>query len=354
MTGADSGADPGARPGWRWDVALSFAGAQRDYVEQVAAVLKARGVGCFYDVDEQTELWGRYLAEELPAIYGEQAAAVVMFVSAEYAAREWTRLERRAALARAVRERRDYVLPARFDDTPLPGLPSDMATVDLRTRTPQQFAAMIAGKLAALAASAASADAGGCAPERPVGRVAGRARRPGRGRIDPAPRPMPTMGKPPGGWPSHRRPGDQDPLASPKPRNFAVRDYRRWLLREGPIKRSVVYASSALTAIDDFYLSAASARRRSTGTTCPAGTPRWRRRPGSASCARSSRSPHRATGASPSSPATPAPASAKSCAWTSATCAAQPAKASRASTARATRSARSLSTSNSGPSLSSD
>jgi len=49
----------------------------------------------------------------------------VVFVSAEYAARDWTRLERRAALARAVRERREYVLPARFDDTPLPGLLSD-------------------------------------------------------------------------------------------------------------------------------------------------------------------------------------------------------------------------------------
>ena len=51
-----------------------------------------------------------------------------------------------------------------------------------------------------------------------------------------------------------RRPGDQDPLVSPKARDFAVRDYRRWLLHEGPIKRSVVYANSALTAIDDFYL----------------------------------------------------------------------------------------------------
>ena len=113
--------------------------------------LKARGVRCFYDADEQIELWGKYLAEELPAIYGEQAAAVVVFVSAEYAARDWTRLERRAALGRAVRERREYVLPARFDDTPLPGLLSDMVTVDLRGRTPQQFAAMIADKLAALA-----------------------------------------------------------------------------------------------------------------------------------------------------------------------------------------------------------
>ena len=143
-----------ARPGWRWDVALSFAGAQRDYVKQVAEALKARGVRCFYDADEQIELWGKYLAEELPAIFGEQAAVVVVFVSAEYAARDWTRLERRAALARAVRERREYVLPARFDDTPLPGLLSDMVTVDLRGRTPQQFATMIAAKLAGLAIAA--------------------------------------------------------------------------------------------------------------------------------------------------------------------------------------------------------
>ena len=111
--------------GWRWEVALSFAGAQRPYVEQVAQALKARGVRCFYDADEQIELWGKYLAEELPVIYGEQAAAVVVFISAEYAARDWTRHERRAALNRAVRERREYVLPARFDDTPLPGLLSE-------------------------------------------------------------------------------------------------------------------------------------------------------------------------------------------------------------------------------------
>ena len=177
MTGADGGAGPGAGPGWQWDVALSFAGAQRDYVEQVASALKARGVRCFYDADEQIELWGKYLAEELPAIYAEQAAAVVVFVSAEYAARDWTRLERRAALNRAVRERREYVLPARFDDTPLPGLLSDLVAVDLRTRTPQQFAAMIADKLARLAitASAPSADAGDPArdvePAPPAGAV---------------------------------------------------------------------------------------------------------------------------------------------------------------------------------------
>ena len=152
-TGAVGVAGPGAAPGWRWDVALSFAGAQRDYVEQVAQALQARGLRCFYDADEQIDLWGKYLAEELPAIYGEQAATVVVFVSAEYATRAWTRLERRVALGRAVRERQEHVLPARFDDTALPGLLSDMVWVDLRGRTPQQFAAMIANKLATLGIS---------------------------------------------------------------------------------------------------------------------------------------------------------------------------------------------------------
>ena len=151
MVAADGGVPSrGVRAKWQWDVALSFAGAQRGYVERVADELRAQGVRCFYDADEQIDLWGRYLAEELPAIYGEQAAVVVVFVSAKYAARDWTRLERRAALNKAVRERQEYVLPARFDDTPLPGLLSDMVVVDLRTRTPQQFAAMIAAKLAAL------------------------------------------------------------------------------------------------------------------------------------------------------------------------------------------------------------
>ncbi len=70
-------------------MALSFAGAQRDYVGQVAAALKARGVRCFYDEDEQVRLWGAHLAEELPRIYAEESAAVVVFISADYARCIW-------------------------------------------------------------------------------------------------------------------------------------------------------------------------------------------------------------------------------------------------------------------------
>ena len=165
MAGADGGPGPGAGPGRRWDVALSFAGAQRDYVGQVAAALKARGVRCFYDADEQIRLWGTHLAEELPRIYARESAAVVVFVSADYAARDWTRLERRAAFSRAVREAGVYVLPARFDDSALPGLLPDLVAVDLRDYTPEQFADLVAAKLADL----------GYQPVPPAGRRSGSA-----------------------------------------------------------------------------------------------------------------------------------------------------------------------------------
>jgi hypothetical protein len=78
---------------------------------------------------------------------------VVVFLSADYAGRDWTRLERRAAFSQAVAEAGVYVLPARFDDSELPGLLPDVVTIDLRRYTPAQFADLIVEKLADLATS---------------------------------------------------------------------------------------------------------------------------------------------------------------------------------------------------------
>ena len=153
MTGADGGAGPDPSPGRRWDVALSFAGAQRDYVGQVAEALKARGVRCFYDADEQVRLWGTHLAEELPRIYALESAVVVVFISADYAGQPWTRLERRAAFSQAVIEAGVFVLPARFDDSELPGLLRDVVAIDLRRYTSGQFADLVVAKLADLGIS---------------------------------------------------------------------------------------------------------------------------------------------------------------------------------------------------------
>ncbi len=62
----------------------------------------------------------------------------------------WTKLERRSALAKALQEKKVYVLPARFDNTELPGLLPTVAFVELRNETPQTFAQKIIRKLVKL------------------------------------------------------------------------------------------------------------------------------------------------------------------------------------------------------------
>jgi hypothetical protein len=120
-----------------FDVCLSFAGEQRDYVERIAVALKNAGLKVFYDQDGDiaASLWGRDLGEVLDYVYRQGSRFCVMFVSADYAAKAWTRHERRSALARAI-EHDEYVLPARFDDTELPGLRPTIAYLDLREIAP--------------------------------------------------------------------------------------------------------------------------------------------------------------------------------------------------------------------------
>jgi hypothetical protein len=130
-----------------YDVALSFAGEDRAYVELVAESLKRKGVRVFYDKFEEVDLWGKNLYEHLSDVYLKSARFTVMFISQYYAAKVWTNHERRAAQARAINEAREYILPARFDGTEIPGLLDTTAYLDLRTHSPEEIAIRLARKL---------------------------------------------------------------------------------------------------------------------------------------------------------------------------------------------------------------
>jgi TIR domain len=129
-----------------FDVCLSFAGEQRSYVELVARGLKARGYAVFYDADEQADLWGKNLTEHFEHVYRVASRACVMFISKEYAEKPWTKHERRSALSRALEED-EYVLPARFDDTELPGLAPTIGYIDLAEFAPATLVDLLAEKL---------------------------------------------------------------------------------------------------------------------------------------------------------------------------------------------------------------
>jgi hypothetical protein len=125
-TPAPTPGDQAGRETRPFQVALSFAGEQRTYVREVAKALTSRHIAVFYDQFQANDLWGKDGAEHFHQIYSRDAQYVVMFISADYVAKAWTRLERRSALSRQMKEDAEYILPVRFDDTEVPGLPDTL------------------------------------------------------------------------------------------------------------------------------------------------------------------------------------------------------------------------------------
>lgn len=101
----------------------------------------------FYDLFEEADLWGKDLYARLSDVYQRRARFTVMFISAKYAEKLWTNHERRAAQARAFQEAQEYILPARFDETDIPGVLPTVGYVSLVGRSPEELASLIAKKL---------------------------------------------------------------------------------------------------------------------------------------------------------------------------------------------------------------
>jgi hypothetical protein len=178
--------------GFAFDVALSFAGEDRAYVDGVAERLRARGVRVFYDRYAVVDTWGVDLYELFDEVFRTKARFAVVFVSHHYVDKPWPTHERRSAQARALTEFGPYLLPVRLDDAELPGLRPTVGYVDARQLTPDSLTDLICRKLASTNGTAG--------PSRPVTPPAP---------APPASPPPPPAGylpyAPPGAWPYARQ-----------------------------------------------------------------------------------------------------------------------------------------------------
>jgi hypothetical protein len=129
------------------DVALSFASEQRDYVKPLAIKLRNMGIRVFYDEFEEHNLWGKDLPEYLEEIYWKKSKYCAIFISNEYAKKSWTTHEKKNALARALEERAEYILPVRFDDTEIPGIRPTIGYIDARKTSTEDLAKIIKWKV---------------------------------------------------------------------------------------------------------------------------------------------------------------------------------------------------------------
>lgn len=126
-----------------FDVAISYAGEDRELAERIASALVRERVSVFYDRYLEPELWGKDLYQHLTDVYRRRARFCVMVISASYAGKLWPTVEKEAAVARAVDENLDYLLPLRVDDTSVPGLPASLVYIDCRTRSQEEVCQLI-------------------------------------------------------------------------------------------------------------------------------------------------------------------------------------------------------------------
>lgn len=116
----------------KFDVAISFAGTEREYAEKLATTLKESGFSVFYDEFYPEYLWGKNLVDTFDEIFRKRSRYCVIFISKEYKDRVWTNHERQSAQARALNEKgNEYILPIKVDETELDGMPPTVGYINI-------------------------------------------------------------------------------------------------------------------------------------------------------------------------------------------------------------------------------
>lgn len=128
-----------------YDVVLSFAGEDREYVEECANILTALGIKVFYDSYEQSELWGKDLYTFLADIYSNKARYAIVFISKYYVEKRWTKHEFNFINERMFNSDTEYLLPVLLDETALLGVAQTRGY--LANKTPYEVAVMFAKKI---------------------------------------------------------------------------------------------------------------------------------------------------------------------------------------------------------------
>lgn len=131
---------------FQYDVVFSLAGELQSYVEAVARLLTNKGIKVWFYKFKQVDLWGKNQVDAFSEIFTKSARYCVVFISKEYTQKVWPNLERQFIQSRWLKDP-NYILPARFDDSLVIGIPDTIGYISLKNLTPEQFAQFILEKI---------------------------------------------------------------------------------------------------------------------------------------------------------------------------------------------------------------
>jgi hypothetical protein len=117
---------------FEYDIAITYAGENRAYVQWVAERLRDRDVSVFYDRFNAATMWGEDLPVFLDEVFRKKARWALVFVSRDYIEKVWTGHERESVIARQIQGVTAYVLAVKLDDSELPGYQPTRGYIDAR------------------------------------------------------------------------------------------------------------------------------------------------------------------------------------------------------------------------------
>lgn len=135
-----------------FDVALSFPGEAREYVQQVAAALDHL-IGpdrYFYDHNYVAQLARPSLDIFLQAIYRDRSKLIVVFLGSDYERKEWCGIEFRAIREVLNARAAERIMYVRMDDGAVEGVLGHDGFVDARRFSPEDIARFVQERAALL------------------------------------------------------------------------------------------------------------------------------------------------------------------------------------------------------------
>ncbi len=135
----------------RYHVALSYAGEDRRYVEEVKTLLESHGLRVYFGDGPGAPEIGLPLLDHLADVFEHRAQHCLVFISRFYTGKPTTMQELQAALRRHRTLESPledpYILPARFDDTPVPDLPDIIFANVGPKKTPEELAWLVRNRV---------------------------------------------------------------------------------------------------------------------------------------------------------------------------------------------------------------
>ena len=136
----------------RFDVAFSFPGEVRDYVESIASELE-KEIGpnsYFYDNNYKAQLARPSLDILLQDIYCNRSRLIVVFLCEKYQEKEWCGIEFRAIREILKEREHDKVMFVKMDEGKVEGVFSTDGYIDGRTHSPTEISEFIRERVSLL------------------------------------------------------------------------------------------------------------------------------------------------------------------------------------------------------------